>query len=227
MIELGNQQIVWLKPTALTANNWNPNSVGVENMEKLKASLSNTGFFKPVLYRTLEDGTKEIIGGEHRIIAAEELGIEVPTINLGEISDAMAKKLTLIDNDSYGENDTAQMAKVLRDLEASGVSITEEMTYSEDELSELLNMTVDVNFDDLDDLDDIEFGEDPETREKVSSDDEETVFKTVKVKVDISDAEDFEDMVQASLETYGIEDSDPAVARGLLIKRLLENDNDD
>ncbi len=226
MIELGNQQIVWLEPSALTPNSWNPNSVGVENMEKLKASLKANGFFKPVLYRTTKSGEKEIIGGEHRIIAADELGMKVPTIDLGEITDAMAKKLTLMDNDSYGENDTAQIAKVLADLEKSGVNITEEMTYSEDELSELLNMTVDVNFDDLDDLDDIELGVSEEPREQVQRD-EETVFKTIKVKVDISDSEDFEDMVQASMERHDIEDSDPAVARGLVLKQLLEADNDD
>lgn len=226
MIELGDQQIVWLEPRELHANDWNPNSVGVENMEKLKASLKTNGFFKPVLYRTLDNGVKEIIGGEHRIIAAEELDMKVPSINLGTISDAMAKKLTLMDNDSYGENDTTQIAKVLADLEKSGINITEEMTYSEDELSELLNMTVDVSFDDLDDLDDIELSVSEQPRDKVEKD-EETIFKSIKVKVEISEAEDFDDMLQASMERHDIEDSDPAVARGFVIKRLLENDNDD
>ena len=225
MIELGNQQILWLEASELSANSWNPNSVGVENMDKLKASLQNNGFFKPTLYRTL-DGTKEIIGGEHRIIAAEELGMKVPTINLGVIDDAMAKKLTLMDNDSYGENDSTLIAKVLKDLEAEGVNITEEMTYSEDELSELLNMSVDVNFEDLDDLEDIDLSMSEEPREKTHTD-EETVFKVVKVKVDISESEEFNDNVEEALLRHDIEDSDPAVARGKLFAALLENDNDD
>lgn len=226
MIELGTQQIVWLNADELTPNSWNPNSVGVDNMDKLKASLQNNGFFKPTLYRTLENGVKEIIGGEHRVLAADELGMKVPTINLGTIDDVMAKKLTLMDNDSYGENDTGQVAKVLRDLEESGMNITEEMTYSEDELSELLNMTVDVSFEDLDDLDDIDLSDSETPRDKVEPE-QESVFKTIKVKVDISESEEFQDQIDAALARHDIEDSDPAVARGLLFAELLGNDNDD
>lgn len=223
MIDIGNQEIKMLDAEELTPNSWNPNSVGVENMEKLKTSVQNNGFFKPVLYRLLENGTREIIGGEHRILAAGELGLKVPTISLGTISDAMAKKLTLMDNDSYGENDTSLIAKVLKDIEADGMSITDDMTYSEDELSELLNLTVDVDFDELDMLDDLDL-DTPAEKPDVSSSEDESVFKTIKLKVDISESEEFQDAVDEALKRHDIDDSDPAVARALLFKELLDND---
>lgn len=228
MIELGTQQILWLDPDELSPNSWNPNSVGIEEMEKLKNSLKNNGFFKPVLYRTLADGTKEIIGGEHRIIAASELGVQIPTINIGEVDDVTAKKLTLMDNDSYGENDSTKLAKVLQDLESAGEAITEEMTYSEDQLADLLNMTVDVSLEELDELDDLDLTSPPE-QEKPNdiNDDSESIFKTFKMRVNIEDSEDFSDMVETMISELNIEESDPSIARAQVFMHLLKEATND
>ncbi len=227
MNELGNRQIEMLDADELTANPWNPNSVGAENMTKIKASLQNNGFFKPVLYRVLEDGTKEIIGGEHRIIAAGELGMKVPALSLGTISDSLAKKFTLMDNDSYGENDTARLSKVLQDLEDAGEAITEEMTYTEEALSEMLNLTVDSEMDMLDSLDDLNLDEpEHEDRDDTDSEHEPTTMKTLKTKIDIADAEYFEDLVREMADKFNIEDSDPAVVRGLVFRAAMEQVND-
>lgn len=51
---------------SLQPNDFNVNIVPPENEAKIESSLKRFGFFKPVLVRTLSDGTKEIIGGEHR-----------------------------------------------------------------------------------------------------------------------------------------------------------------
>ena len=224
MLELGNSKIQMMPASELHANPWNPNSVGAENMEKLKASLKANQFFKPVLVRELEDGSLEIIGGQHRVQAAEELGIEVPVLNLGALDDVTAKKFTLMDNDGYGENDSTLLARVLKDLESANVDIVGEMTYDESSLNELLDLTVKTDdlIDELDALDDIDLTTPPDTKPS-EYDEEPTTFKSIKVKVDISVSEHVEDMIRDRVEEYGIEDSDPAVQRGMLLQRLLED----
>ena len=227
MIDIGNAKIQMLSADALTPNKWNPNAVGPENMEKLKASLENNSFFKPVLVRELDDGVLEIIGGEHRVTAAQELGIEVPVLNLGKLDDVMAKKLTLMDNDGYGENDSTLLARVLQDLEAGNVDIISEMTYTEDSLNDLLDLTTKTGdmLDSLDGLDDLDL-DTPDTSPKPEPDEEVTTFKSIKVKVDISVSEHIDDLMLEAFERYHIEDSDPAVMRGLLLQRLLEDAED-
>jgi ParB-like chromosome segregation protein Spo0J len=226
MIQIGEQQIIMLDPEELTPNPWNPNSVGVTNMDKLKASLQNNGFFKPVLYRELEDGTKEIIGGEHRVQAAQELGMQVPTMSLGKIGDAQAKKFTLMDNDGYGENDSNLLARVLKDLEAGGVDIVGEMTYDQEELSSLLDMTTSVNMDVLDELENLDLDDAPSTTSD-NTEHEGTTYKTLKIKVDIADAEFVEDLIGELIDKRGIDDSDKAVERGQLFRELLEAASDE
>lgn len=224
MNEIGSQAIELRDASELHPNPWNPNAVGVENMDKLKASIQNNGFFKPVLVRTLEDGKLEIIGGEHRILAAGELGVKVPVLNLGELSDALAKKYTLMDNDSYGENDATRLAAVLKDLEAEGVDILSEMTYSEQELSDMLNMTVDTDMELLSELDDLDLDTLPKDTDTPESDaGEGTVFKTLKIKIPIDRAEDFTDTLEAIAAADEVDDSDPAVVRGEVFMNFIDN----
>lgn len=220
MIEIGKQTIMLVEGSELQPNPWNPNSVGVENMEKLKASLQNNGFFKPVLVRELEDGTLEIIGGKHRVDAAMELGMAVPVVNLGAIDDVKAKKFTLMDNDGYGENDSILLSKVLSDLAASGEDILSEMTYSNEELSELVDLATRVDLDVLDELDDLDLDA-PVELDKPKIDIESDSFKTVKVKVDIAVLEVFEDTLKAKAEDLELDDSDMAVVRGKVFQHLL------
>lgn len=230
MIDIGNKQIVSLDASELTPNKWNPNSVGIENMEKLKASLESNQFFKPVLYRELDDGTREIIGGEHRVLAAQELGIKVPALSLGNIDDETAKKLTLMDNDSYGENDSNQLANILKELEASGVDIVGEMTYTDDELESLLNLTTEVHSDVLDELDGLDLDSDDDPTESPDGQDapepEKAHYKTFKVKIDITQLEEFEQNMSALMQSRSIDDSDPAIERGQLFTQLV-NEHDE
>ncbi|WP_183121771.1 ParB/RepB/Spo0J family partition protein [Escherichia coli] len=106
----------------LRPNTWNTNSVGAQNFEKLKGSIEKLGFFKPILARELEDGFFEILGGEHRWRAAIEQGIStVPVLSVGKISDVVAKQMSLVDNERYGEDDEISMVlakEAAIDLEA-------------------------------------------------------------------------------------------------------------
>ena len=146
-------QIDYLDPTRLSKNPWNPNEVDPINQDKIKASLQKIGFFKPILCRELEDGSLEIIGGEHRVEAAIDLEYQtVPVINLGKVSDADAKKMVLLDNGRYGEDNPEKMAELLSDLgsaeellsilaidEAQLSSYFEHATFSDDDFDGLFD----------------------------------------------------------------------------------------
>jgi ParB-like chromosome segregation protein Spo0J len=106
-----------LPPGTLRPNPWNTNVVSPDHEAKLQASVNRLGMFKPVLVRQLDDGTYEILGGEHRARAAMKNGDEtVPVLNLGEVSDEKAKEIGLVDNARYGNDDTLQLAALLKDL---------------------------------------------------------------------------------------------------------------
>lgn len=68
--------ILTVETAQLRPNPWNTNIVGAQNFDKLKNSIDRLGFFKPILVRDMEDGTYQILGGEHRWRAAIEQGMQ-------------------------------------------------------------------------------------------------------------------------------------------------------
>lgn len=107
-----------VNPFSLIPNPWNTNRVDRENFDKLKKSLQSLGSFKPIVVREMEDGTLQILGGYHRNEAAKELGFEtVPIFNIGNVDDARAKEISLVDNARYGQDDTEALAKLLDELD--------------------------------------------------------------------------------------------------------------
>lgn len=105
----------------LVPNPWNTNEMTAENEQKLENSLRRRGFTKPIIVRTLADGSLQILGGEHRWRAADRLGFEtVPVVNLGAIDDQAAKEIGLVDNGRYGEDDTFKLAELLKGMGEPG-----------------------------------------------------------------------------------------------------------
>jgi ParB/RepB/Spo0J family partition protein len=121
-------QVVIVPIDTLQPNPWNPNRQSDFIFEKEKISIHEHGFIDPVLARTVE-GQFQIIDGEHRWKAAKELGYgEISVLNLGEVADAQAKKLTIILNETRGKADYNLMGKLLQDL--SQTVAIEELAYS-------------------------------------------------------------------------------------------------
>lgn len=105
-----------ISPHDLRPNPWNTNSVPPDAMEKLVASLERHGWVKPVLARRSGAGL-EILGGQHRVEAAKQLGHDtVPVIILEGVTDNRAKEIGLIDNARYGEDDANGLAALLEEL---------------------------------------------------------------------------------------------------------------
>jgi ParB-like chromosome segregation protein Spo0J len=135
-------------PKRLNPNPWNTNVVSPDNEAKIEESIKRLGMFKPILVREV-DGELEILGGEHRALVAERMGIaEVPVINLGEISDQKAKEISLVDNGRYGSDDTLQLAELLEQL-GSPDDLAKFMPYSDTELASIFS-SVNIALDDLD-----------------------------------------------------------------------------
>jgi hypothetical protein len=104
---------------SLKPNPWNPNKQTDFIFEKEKMSIKTHGFIDPILVRE-KDGDLEIIDGEHRFRAARSLGFEKISVNnLGEVSDPVAKQLTIIMNETRGRADADMMSKLLKDIEQS------------------------------------------------------------------------------------------------------------
>jgi ParB family chromosome partitioning protein len=143
----------------LIRNPWNTNVVSPENERRIEESLkrfaSFGGFFKPVTVRELEDGSFEILGGQHRWEAAVRLGFkEVPIFNVGRVSDKVAQEIGVADNGRYGEDDALALSKLLKSL-GSADELATFLPYTELDLENIFaSSSIDLDALGLDDKDD-------------------------------------------------------------------------
>lgn len=102
---------------AITPNNWNPNRMDEFMFQKELASIRAFGFVDPVTVREIGDGLYEILDGEHRWRAAQDLGMKmIPCWNLGYVPDPIAKQLTVVLNETRGRADEDKLSALLNDL---------------------------------------------------------------------------------------------------------------
>lgn len=66
-----------LSPDLLDSNSWNPNAMDQDDFNRLVAEIEEVGFIDPVQVVPVTDGRYRIIGGEHRVAAARDLGLNV------------------------------------------------------------------------------------------------------------------------------------------------------
>ena len=210
MKHLEKQQLEFRSPEELKPNSWNPNSVDPINQQKLVNSIRTQGFFKPVVVRTLQDNTLEILGGEHRNEAAKELNLkQVPVFNLGKISDAEAKAITIKDNSSYGEMDFAKLGEILGAGELGDTEfILSEFPIDEDYLVNIF----DHDFDDLDsiesEVEDETIDIEPEQKAPTKS------HQIIRFKVPVTDAHIITDYVNRVKAAEGYTESDDLTNAG-------------
>lgn len=112
-------------------NKWNPNRQNSRQYEAEIESICQHGFITPILVR--KAGKKfEIVDGEHRWRALNEIfekkidaGGNVPSLMASQtipvivldVSDAQAKKLTVIMNETRGRPNIAELGQLLHDLQ--------------------------------------------------------------------------------------------------------------
>jgi ParB family chromosome partitioning protein len=186
---------------SLRPNPWNPNEVSPEDELRIEESLKQLGgFFKPIVVRETEKGL-EILGGEHRWGVAKKLGYtEVPIANVGAISDEQAKKISLVDNARYGNDDPLKLAEVLNDI-GDIADIRSFLPMTEDELGSIFAANA-IALDDLADLDKATSAP-PEPAVKPSP-----THQIMRFKVPVADVARVQSLIERTIRSKGIKGPD-------------------
>lgn len=218
-------QFALIDPRVLIKNPWNPNEISPDAEIKLKKSLERDGHLKPILVREVDAGL-EIVGGAHRVDLSIEIGMdEVPTLNLGRISDEQAKRALIFDNARYGEDDAVKLSELLSDLgDAESLSEWLNMDVTELELLVGVSDADDMSLlDSLDTIDDEE-GED----EYVSPVREIQTHQQMKFKVPKEDSEFVADVIASISRELDVSEPDSQIRSGdaiLWLCRQYQKDN--
>jgi len=69
-----------------------------EKLKQLAASVKEHGIIEPLLVRPMPDGGYELVAGERRYRAAQEIGLEAVPIVVRELNDDEALQLALVEN---------------------------------------------------------------------------------------------------------------------------------
>ena len=92
----------------------NPRDITPEALERLKKQIAELGVYKPLLITP--EG--EVIGGNMRFRALQELGVEQVWVNIVEPkSEAEKVAIALDDNDQIGEYDEEALAELVIDMQ--------------------------------------------------------------------------------------------------------------
>ena len=69
-----------------------------EELEELSSSISREGLLQPIVVRSMEDGTYQIIAGERRWQASKAAGLDRVPVRIKDVDDGKALELALIEN---------------------------------------------------------------------------------------------------------------------------------
>lgn len=139
---------VKIKRSQLSNNGYNPNKTTPREQEAIAESLNQYGQLTGVLVRpdSENDGSYIIIDGEHRsMVLTEEVYVDV----VHGLSDADAKKLTVIMNETRGNADKIELAQLLASIESDFDGFEDlqlGLPYEDIELQELIDLA-DVDWD--------------------------------------------------------------------------------
>jgi len=202
-------------PRQLQPNPWNTNIVSPDNEAKIDASLRRHGFIKPIIVRSLHDGTLQILGGAHRRDAAIRIGLhEVPIFNLGYIDDQKAKEIGLIDNARYGADDTLGLAALLEEL-GTPEDLSTFLPYSDTDFASIFSSAT-IALDELDLPDD-----DGAAAPSAAKAPAVQTHQVMRFKVPAEDCKDVQTKIEKVMKRQGFTDSDQLTNAGDALVWLL------
>ena len=206
-------------PRILKPNPWNSNHVDPKNWSKLRKSIKELGFTSAVVVRTLDDGSLQILGGQHRTEVAIDLGLAViPVLNLGRISDEKAKKIGLVDNSRYGADDSLKLAKLIEEI--GDPDLTSFLPLQDEDLQAIMR-AVDIDLDTLDVLPEDSPEEDDAPREE-RPDRPLKTHEIMTFRVTCRDAEAIRTKIEKTIKKEGLDDgSDDKTLAGSALAILL------
>lgn len=112
-------RLAWLAVAALVMLRRNPQYLKPAQMEALKVSIRRDGFCAPILVRPLGRGRYEVVSGNHRLMAATELGHKaVPCVVL-KLKRRDAQRLAVNLNTIHGDPNAELLAPFLAEMDES------------------------------------------------------------------------------------------------------------
>lgn len=215
------QKTQQVDPNSLAFSPWNINSVPEENQRKLEESIRRNGIFRPVVVRELEDGTLQVIAGEHTTRAAISLGYEtIDVYNLGPISEVRAKEISVVDNQHYGHEDSFGLAGLLKEFEGD---VGDFMPFDDEDLKAIFRASS-IDFDSLELPDSSE--EIPATTGSNPADDlavAPVTHQIMRMKVPIGDAEFVTRCLDNVMKRQGFKGGDSLSNVGDALVHVLRN----
>lgn len=95
----------------------NPQYLTPVQMENLKRSIQRDGFCAPILVRKIKKGQYEIVSGNHRFMAAQELEItKIPCV-VADLTAKEVQRLAINLNTIHGEPNAELLAPFLAELD--------------------------------------------------------------------------------------------------------------
>lgn len=223
-IQVDFMQALELDPRRLRPNPWNSNRVTPENMEKLKRSIEDLGFASAVVVRETEEGF-EILGGQHRTEAAIELGLKkIPVVNVGVIEDKKARKIGLVDNHRYGNDDVMQLAKIIEEIGEDANDLVNLLPVSKADIDAVIG-AVDLDLEGFDlAIDDDDDG--PPEKSDTKSRTEKT-HDVLKFRCTMRDAEAIRQLIEKTIKRQGLAAGDEMTTAGEALALLILKDDEE
>lgn len=153
-------KIVMIPTDELKKVPWNYKTENAELTGKLLENIKRNGILRPsIVYE--KNGEKYILDGNHRIDVYRELGIEeVPSVFMGEIDEAQAKRIALEVNETQFQLDYVKLSELINEI-AVEVDVDElalSLPFTSAELNDMKDL---LDFE-WDDFDEEEFDSEPE-----------------------------------------------------------------
>jgi hypothetical protein len=220
---VGNLEVVDIPIKDVQPNAWNPNRQTDRQFEAEVESILANGFILPTIVRKVKSGY-EIVDGEHRWRALNRImdeGLQgkgnlakivsegvMPSVIL-DISEAQAKKLTIILNETRGRANIGELSQLLAELDqAFGSDLITGLPYTDTQLNEFVEMGK-FDWSELDSVSDL-----PSVDLDSGQPDDHTVIAMM-------DEETFKAWKSLMAENKGVLPADAKYAAGALIKKLL------
>lgn len=116
-LEIPAVKLEWLQISKILTLKRNPQYLTPKQMESLKASVQRDGFVCPILVRPLKSGKFEVISGNHRFMAAKEIGMDKVPCVVSNMPEKAMKRLAVNLNTIHGNPNAELLAPFLADLD--------------------------------------------------------------------------------------------------------------
>lgn len=114
----------WIAVERCIALRRNPQYLTPHEMEALKASIMRDGFLAPVLLRPIEGSDDlEVVSGNHRVMAAREVGMSTVPAVVGNFADSDAHRIAVNMNTIHGDPTVELLAPFLAELDNESLAL--------------------------------------------------------------------------------------------------------